>query len=158
VRSRSTLRGDTLVYTLEHNNPVIVFPFDDSWNWNLGLTTQIPLQLDTSIGAGSMDLILDAMIFENLSVSQGVGEVEVILPDGDYHAEVDQAIGQIVVEIPRDIPIRLNVSRTISSLSLPSEFEQYNDYYYSPGARDTEEFSQIEINQAIGNIIVRYSR
>lgn len=158
VRSRSTMRGDTRVYSLEHNNPVMIVPFDDSWNWNLGLTTQIPLELDSSMGVGSMGLILDEMMLENLNVSQGVGEVEVILPDGDYGAEVDQAIGQILIEIPRDVPIRLNISRAISGLSLPSDFEKHNDYYYSPGAHGADDFIHIEINQAIGNIIVHYVR
>lgn len=158
VRSRSTMSGDTLVYSLEHNNPVMVVPFDDSWSWNLGLTTQIPLELDSSMGVGAMGLVLGEMKLEDLSVSQGVGDVEVILPDGDYHAEVDQAIGQIIVEIPRDVPIRLNVSRAISSLSLPGDFEKHGDFYYSPGAQSADEFIQIEINQAIGNIIVRYDR
>ncbi len=158
VRSRSSMIGDTLVYALEHNNPAIIMPFDDAWSWNLGLTTLIPMELDSSMGVGSMGLILDGMMLEDLNVSQGVGEVEVILPDGNYGAEIDQAIGQILVEIPQNIPIRLNVSKAISALSLPSNFEKHGDYYYSPGAQSADEIIQIEINQAIGNIIVRYAR
>ena len=157
IRSSSTLRGETLVYTIEHNNPVML-PFDDAWSWNLGLTTQIPLELDGSIGVGSMGLTFDKMMLEHLNISQGVGEVEIILPDGDYRAEIDQAIGQILVEIPQGVPIRFGVSKGISGLSLPSDFEKYNDYYYSPGARGMDDFIHIEINQAIGNIIVRYER
>ena len=157
VRSHSSQQGDTVVYSIEHNNPVMV-PFDNAWQWNLGLTTQIPTELDTSMGVGSMDLILDELILEDLSVSQGVGEIEVILPDGDYSTNVDQAIGQIIVEIPRDVPVRMEVSKVISSLSLPSDFIKIGDYYYSPNAQDADEVIQIEINQAIGNIIVRYER
>lgn len=157
VRSRSTLRGDTAIYAIEHHNPVMV-PFDEAWTWDLGLNTQIPLALETSMGVGAMGLILDEMMLEDVSVSQGVGEVEVILPDGDYGAEVDQAIGQIVIEIPKNVPIRLNISKAISGLSLPSDFEKYADYYYSPGAQGSNDILFIEINQAIGNIIVRYAR
>ena len=110
------------------------------------------------MGVGSMGLVLDELLLDDLSVSQGVGEIEVILPDGDYSTNVDQAIGQIVVEIPRDVPVRIEVSKAISSLSLPADFEKHNDYYYSPNAQDADEVIQIEINQAIGNIIVRYVR
>jgi hypothetical protein len=145
------------VYTLEHNNPVMV-PFEDAWHWDLGLTTKIPIELDSSMGVGSLGLLLDQMQLEKLHVGQGVGEVEVILPDGDYRAEFEQAIGQVIVEVPRDVPIRLSVSRAISSLSVPSDFEKYNNFYYSPGARGADEFIHIEINQAIGSIAVRYER
>jgi hypothetical protein len=158
VRVRSTQDGDTLVYTIEHQNPVMFIPFDEAWSWNLGLTTQIPIELDSSMGVGSMGLVLDEMKVTDLNVSQGVGEVEVILPDGDYRSEIDQAIGQIVIEIPRDIPIHLEVSRAISSLSLPSDFVQQGDFYLSPEAQEVSESIQIKINQAIGTIIVRYIR
>jgi hypothetical protein len=105
-----------------------------------------------------MNLLLDQMNLEQLHVGQGVGEVEVILPDGDYRAEIEQAIGQIILEIPRDVPIRLEVSRAITGFSVPSDFDKFNEFYYSPGARGTDEFIQIEISQAIGNITVRYDR
>ena len=110
------------------------------------------------MGVGSMNLLLDQMLIEELHVGQGVGEVEVILPDGDYKAEIDQAVGQILLEIPRDVPLRLEVSRAITGLSLPSDFEKHNEYYYSPGARGADEFIKIELNQAIGSIAVRYER
>jgi hypothetical protein len=157
IKSHSTMRGDTIVYTIEHNNPVML-PFDDAWQWDLGLTTQVPIELDSSMGVGSMNLRLDQMLVEELHVGQGVGEVEVILPDGDYRAEIDQAVGQIVLEIPRETPIRIEVSRAIAGLSLPGDFEKYDDYYYSPGARGVDEFIEIEINQAVGSISVRYEQ
>jgi hypothetical protein len=157
IYSRSNARGNTVVYTLEHNNPVMV-PFEDAWEWDLGLTTQIPIELDSAMGAGSMDLTLDQMMLDQLHIGQGVGDVEVILPDGDYHAEVEQAIGQIVLKVPRDVPIRLEVSHAISGLTVPPDFEKHNDYYYSPGARGADDYIKIEISQAIGSITVRYER
>jgi len=157
VRSQSTMRGDTIVFSLEHSNPVMV-PFDNAWQWDLGLTTEIPLELESSMGVGSMGLTLDEIMLEELSIGQGVGEIEVILPDGDYRAEIGQAVGQLVVEIPEGVPVRLEISRAVSGLSLPDDFEKHNDYYYTPGARGADEYIKIEINQAVGSIIVRYVR
>ena len=156
VRTRSTMRGDTLVYSVEHNNPV-VFPFDDAWQWDLGLTTLIPLELETNMGVGSMGLVLDEMMFETLNVGQGVGEIEVILPDGDYRAEIDQAVGQIIIEIPKGVPVRLEISRAVTGLTLPDGFERQGDYYYSPGARGAADLMRINISQAVGSITVRYA-
>jgi hypothetical protein len=157
VRAHSSMRGNTLVYSVEHNNPVF-FPFDDSWIWDLGLTTFVPVELDTRMGVGSIGLVLDEMTLDTLNVGQGVGEIEVILPDGDYRAEIDQAVGQIILEIPKDIPIRLEISRAVSGLSLPSDIEKHGDYYYTPGARGADEYMRIEINQAVGSITIRYIR
>jgi len=155
VHSNSTVRGETIVYTLEHSNPVII-PFEDAWQWDLGLTTQIPIGLDASMGVGSMNLRLDQVLLNQVQIGQGVGEIEVILPEGDYRTEVEQAVGQMLIKIPRDVPIRLEVSRAISGLDVPSDFERYNDYYYSPGAHGADEYIRIEISQAIGSITVRY--
>ena len=157
VRSRSNIRGNTITYTIEHSNPVMV-PFDNAWQWDLGLTRQIPIELESSMGVGSIGLTLDEIILDELNVGQAVGEIEVILPDGDYRAEIGQAVGQVIVEIPESVPCRLEISRAISGLSLPSDFEKHNDYYYSPGARSTDKYIRIQINQAVGSIIVRYER
>jgi hypothetical protein len=157
VRTSSTKRGDTIVYSIEHNNPVVV-PFDDGWQWELGLTSKVPMELESRMGVGSLDLELDALDLEKLQVGQGVGEIEVILPDGDYRAEIDQAVGQIIIEIPEDMPVRLEISRAISAVSLPTDFEKHGDYYYSNGARGADDFLRVEISQAVGNIVVRYNR
>jgi len=156
VRTRSTMRGQTQVYAVEHINPVVV-PFADAWQWDLGLTTVIPLDLETSMGAGSTGLVLDEMMLESLTVSQGVGQIEVILPEGDYQAEIDQAVGQIIIEIPQDVPVRLEISRAVTGLSLPSDFEHQGDFYYTPGARNAADFLRIDVSQAVGSITVRYT-
>jgi hypothetical protein len=155
VRTSAKMRGDTAVYSIEHSNPVTV-PFNDAWQWDLGLTPKVPMELETRMGVGSVGLQLEALSLEEINIGQGVGEIEVILPDGDYRAEVDQAVGQIILEIPEDVLVRLEISRAVSGLSLPSDFEKHGDYYYSPGARGADEFLRIEISQAVGNIIIRY--
>jgi len=157
VHTRSTMRGDTIVYSVEHNNPVI-FPFENSWRWSLGLTPFVPMELETKMGVGSMGLDLDEIMLETLSVGQGVGEIEVTLPDGNYRTEIDQAVGQIILKIPEDIPVRLEISRAVTGLSLPSDFEKHGEYYYSPGARSADDTLRIQISQAVGSITVQYSR
>jgi hypothetical protein len=82
----------------------------------------------------------------------------VILPEGDYQAEVSQAVGQLIVEIPQDIPVRLEINRAVTGLSLPSDFVKQGDYYYSPGGDGVDELIHIKISQAVGSITVRYER
>jgi len=157
VRTSATKHDDTITYTLEHSNPAIV-QFDNAWRWDLGLNPKIPMDLESSMGVGSMGLTLGELMLDDLNIGQGVGEVEVILPVGDYSAEISQAVGQIIIEIPEDVPVRIEISRAVSGLSLPSDFEKHDGFYYTPGARGADEFIKVEINQAIGNIVVRYVR
>ena len=75
-----------------------------------------------------------------------------------YRADISQAIGSIVVVVPDDIGVRLEVSRAISAFDVPSDFERRGDFYYSPGYANAEVHADLEISQAIGNIEVRYEK
>lgn len=76
-----------------------------------------------------------------------------------YRADISQAIGNIVVVVPDDIGMRLEVNRAISALDVPSDFERRGDfYYYSPGYANAEVRADLGISQAIGNIEVRYEK
>jgi hypothetical protein len=103
-----------------------------------------------------MALDLEDILLVDLEIRQGVGDVEVILPSGDYDADLSLAVGQLVVWVPEDYPIRLEISRAITTLDLPGDFQLQNGYHYSPNARGADDILTIEINQAIGNIEVRY--
>jgi predicted membrane protein len=135
------------------------FPGTLPWNWDLGLTDQIPLEVDFSMGAGDMNLDLSNLTLTGLDVSQGVGEVTVILADReDYRADISQAVGSIVVELPENVGVSIEISKAISSLSLPSAFEKRGDYYYSTNYDDAQHKIDLEISQAIGSILVRFEK
>lgn len=156
IRSSSTRSGNTIVYTLEQSNPVPI-PRDNPWRWDLVITTIVPIKLDSSIGAGLMDFSLYNMILEKLSISQGVGDITVILPEGNFPVEISQAVGRIVIEIPKGTPFRFNINRVVAGLSIPPDFENLDQLYYSPDAEETDEYILVDINQAVGGIIIRYS-
>lgn len=106
-------------------------------------------------------MVLDLVDLElkNLTVKQGVGDMEIHLPVGEaYQVEVSQAIGQIQVTIPEDAPLRLEVSRAITALDVPHDFTRQGDYYLSPNYAEADEAIDLQISQAIGNIEVEYSR
>lgn len=157
VWSSYQLQGSTAFYTMKNRNPLPI-P-GDGWAWNLGLTPDIPIELDTSMGAGDMNLDLYDLSLTRLDASQGVGELSVALPtDVSINGDISQAIGQIVITVPEDVSIRLEISRAISNLDLPRDFEKRGDYYYSPGYETADERIDLEVSQAIGNIEIRYSK
>ncbi len=144
-------------YSLRSRN-LAPFP-GNAWRWQLGLTRAIPLALDVAMGAGDMQLDLADLSLADLEVSQGVGDLTIILPDeAAYRGDISQAVGQLVIVVPKDAAVRLEISRAISALSLPAGFEKLNDDYYSPGFDAAELQIDLDVSQAIGNIIVEYQK
>ena len=135
--------------------PMMNFPGEEGWEWDLGLTDQIPLDLDLSMGVGQIEADLTRMILTSLDVNQAIGEISVSLAPGeDYRGEFSQAIGKIRLVIPEASGVRIDVSRAISSFSIPSDFDQRGDFYYSPNYEQADYKIQLEVSQAIGSIEV----
>jgi hypothetical protein len=157
VRSEYKLQGDTAFYFLRSQFPGSVR--GNSWSWNLGLTTAVPLELDVSMGAGEMNLDLDSIMVTSLGASQGVGELSIILPkDISLKGDISQAIGQIVIYVPESVAVRLEVSKAISSLDVPGNFDQRGEYYTSPGYDSADQRIDLDISQAIGSIEIRFEK
>jgi hypothetical protein len=149
------LRGDTAVYRL--NGRLGIYTVSDTWKWDLGLTSHVPIHLDANQGVGAIDLDLVGLQIDDLSVSQGVGDITVRLTsEGRYRASISQAIGQVTVEIPEGLEVRMWVDRAISGLTRPGALEPQGDYYVTPGYHNADTRVDLEIDQAIGNIVVRF--
>lgn len=137
------------------SQPMVNFPDGRGWDWELALNGGLPLDLELAMGVGEMNADLALLNLEMLEVSQGVGDIDLTLAGrGDYPGDISQAIGQVVVRIPSDVGVRLQVSRAISSLDLPANFERSGDYYYSPNYQSAESKVDLEVSQAIGSVRV----
>ncbi len=157
IWSKYKLQGTTALYSLSTRNTVPFFGMD--WIWQLALTPDIPIELEASQAAGDMDLDLSDLTLSGLDASQAVGDLSITLPASEFmRGDISQAVGQIVVYVPDDVSVRLEVSKALSSLTVPSDFEQSGDYYYSPGYEAAEMALDLDISQAIGNIVVRYDK
>lgn len=155
VRSDYYIQGSTGYYFLRNHNP-LNFPGND-WDWNLGLAPDIPIVLESSMGAGEMTLDLHAIAVSSLEASQGVGELTVILPESvSMKGDISQAVGEILVYVPEDVAVRVDISKAISNLDVPHDFDKRGDYYYSPGYENAGVKINLDVSQAIGNIKFRY--
>lgn len=157
VRSEYKLQGTTAFYFLRNMNSA---PFPGgNWEWELGLTPDLPMELDVSMGAGDMNLDLHEIKLSSLDASQGVGDLSVTLPaETALKGDISQAIGQIVIYIPENVAVRIEVSKAIANLDIPSDFDKRGDTYYSPGYESAAEQIDLSVSQAIGNIAIRYGQ
>lgn len=167
-------RGQEVVQELQTNgnNSIITLESKSGWfwpafrtaydsenigenEWRLGLNTGVPIRLRTDLGAGVIDLDLSEVTLEHLQVDLGVGKISVFLPaTGEFEAKISGAIGLMEVWIPRDLPVRITVTTGLSVREVEG-FRQEGDVYYSPAVGSGGVLVDLELNQAIGRLVVR---
>lgn len=161
ITSSYDVTGGTAVYTIRGTGGVFPnFPAGggSQWNWDLALSSEVPIDLESSMGAGQSLIDLSGLDIQDLNVNLGVGETTVVLPDqGQFEGKVEGAIGQIVIRIPRGMAVRIQANTAIANINVPSEFVRQNDTYTSPGFDGAQNRIELQLGQAIGNIEVRYT-
>ncbi|MEE8390991.1 MAG: DUF5668 domain-containing protein [Anaerolineae bacterium] len=161
VRRDFTVQGETAIFTLRSEGN-FVGPFfggpSGEWSWDLGLSSDVPLELEISLGVGQSNVDLTDLTVDDLDVSMGVGETTVILPnEGNFRAKIDGAVGSTVVVIPEGMEARIRFDTALVARQLPDNYRQRGDAYVSPGYDDAENRVDLEVSQAIGNVTIRHS-
>jgi hypothetical protein len=152
--------GQTATFTLRSEGETFgpFFWWGDQWNWDLGLASEVLLELETDLGAGSADLDLTGLTVDNLEVSMGIGQATVTLPDeGRFQAKIEGAIGKTVVVIPSGMAARIRVDTGLAVSDLPESYQQRDNVYTSPGYASADSRVDLEVSQAIGKVTIRQS-
>lgn len=79
--------------------------------WDIGLTPDIPLDLDIHCGVGRARLDLSALQTSDLAVYCGLGETDLTLPAGGvpYPARINAGAGDIRIDIPEGAAVHLKI-------------------------------------------------
>lgn len=124
--------------------------------WDVDLNTGVPFEIDVDLAVGQIDLDLDGLALEGVDVDMAVGQTVVSLPAaGEFDVNVDGAVGQIVVIVPHGLAVRVQVGAALVVRQLPAEYERSGDVYTSPGYGEALDRATVELNLAVGNIVVR---
>jgi len=96
--------------------------------------------------------------FEKLIVDGGIGELTADF-SGDINekrwAKLDMDIGEIKVFLPRDVGVKVKISRSpLSSISVSGLHKESSRYYYSDNYGETDGEWNIEISMGIGSVEV----
>jgi hypothetical protein len=126
-------------------------------NWDLALSSRIPLTLDVDTGVGQATLDLSDLQVSEFSLNAGVGSVHVILPAmGRSTAEVETGVGEVVLEIPQGVAARIEADVGIGGLSIDGHrFPREGKYYESPDYATADNRIDLEIKGGVGTITVR---
>lgn len=128
------------------------------WTWNLALNPDIPLDLEVSLGFGTLRIDLSGLKINQLDVNVAVGETRLILPDeGIFQARVENAIGSTTIILPSSMAMRLLIDTGLGTVRVPGDFQRQEDEYTSPGYNSAENRIDLVVQQSIGIVRVVYA-
>lgn len=121
--------------------------------WDLGVTSAVPLDAEFRMGVGQMILDLSELQVSDLVVDMGVGRTVVTLPaKGRVSGSIKGAIGDTIIEVPRGMEVRLRVDSGLTGTEIPASYRQRDDVYTSPGYDTADNRADLEVGQAIGRL------
>ena len=163
-------RGETLdrTYSSQEDEATLTLrteatsfgPFTAGWasqrRWNLDLSPRVTLDLDVNVGLGTTDLDLGGLSVDSLAVEHGLGQVLVTVPqEGGVEGSIQGAIGQTVLVIPEDVEARLVLDTGLAARQIPEGYVCEEDICTSPGYEGAAQPVELEVGQAIGNLVIR---
>ena len=88
--------------------------------WEIGLTPNIPLELDFSGGVGEITLDLSGLTLSNVQLSGGVGELTVTLPsnEGMYSVQIHGGVGKFSLVIEDGAQVELDINAGVGEFSI----------------------------------------
>jgi hypothetical protein len=151
--------GDTGYLTIQQgganqDNSAALLGQEISTVMNLSLPADIPIELKVDMGAGEAVLDLSGLTIQSVSMAGGAGRLDVTLPaQGNFPVEVSAGVGEIIIRVPRSLEARLSGQVFLSSLGVPSRFENLGDRtWQTAGYASAANRAEITINQAVGSV------
>jgi hypothetical protein len=104
--------------------PSISTGWGDDLYWNIGLTDQIPLELNVDGSMGSSRLDLGGIKLTELNVNASMGSMEITLPESTeaYEVDINGSAGSLEVSLPGNTNITAYLDGSVGStnFSLPA--------------------------------------
>lgn len=160
IQERFAQEGSAATYTLStKTSSWNTFPggWDETRVWELGLSPGAILSLDADIAVGDAELDLTGLTLEDLGASMGMGRIKVVLPaTGQFAATISQGIGVVEVVIPEGMAVRIEPGTALAARQLPDDLVEQEGFFTSPGYATAANRVDLDAGVAIGMLIVRY--
>jgi hypothetical protein len=92
--------------------------------WSIQLGSGVPLDLSIDVGAGESTLRLGGLDLAELSVDTGAGTTSIDLTGSwqhDVHASVRGGVGELRIDLPSEIGVRVNASTGLVTISASAD-------------------------------------
>jgi hypothetical protein len=129
----------------------------ESETWTVRVSPEAELSLTAELGAGQLELDLADLDVRDLEAQTAVGQSLLTVPDqGRLEGTVRNVIGQLVVDIPRNMGAQIRIDRALTTVSMPARFREVEDgLYQTEGWESSEERVDLTLGVVIGQVTVR---
>jgi cell wall-active antibiotic response 4TMS protein YvqF len=148
--------------------------------WQVHLNPSVPSEITAHTGGGNVKLNLADMALTNLSADTGGGNIDISLPEhaadlrvkartgggnisielgdaitGSNTVEANSGAGNVVVEIPSGIPVRVDASTGLGKVRMEPRFSKIGAHMYqSSDYEDADDKLDITLHSGAGNVSV----
>jgi len=143
---------------VERTNPITWFQ-DERETWDIGLSSDVPLEIDVDSGSGSSDLDLRGLEVKEVTLNQGSGRATLELPsEGDVECKIDLGSGTIEISIPENMGAHIRLDKGSGSFQAASRFtlqsgrENGDGTWETAGYDDAEDRVTIDIDMGSGSV------
>ena len=167
--SRKTIQLDTK--ELSFNSGWFDFVNERELRWEIGISPDIPVEVDIKGGVGEADLDLSQLDLTGLNLDVGVGKIAIYLPatadayearisgsvgetyieiaeGADIRLNVDGGVGEVTINVPEDAAVQLDASIGVGRVRVPSGFRQIsggdNDFVGEDGVWESAGFDSAD--------------
>ena len=130
-------RAPEVEYSASHEEGVLLVRQSNSDDnastdhWALRFGSDVPLDLDLTLGAGRARLELQDLPLSGVRIATGAGEVYADLSgprDGDFYADIKGGVGHLTVILPAQVGVVVDARGGIGSIQAPA-FTQRGTVY-----------------------------
>ena len=132
---------------------------DQDWPWDLRIARDVPIDLDLSIAAGTVDVDLTGTQVRSLRVNGAFGSVSLTLPAGrSMDVDIENAFGSLTLTVPEGVAVRVRSNTVLGSTDVPPGFARQGDGVYVSDNYDSATTRvEVSVDQVFGSVQIRRS-
>lgn len=132
---------------------IVVLPMPaTSSPWTLKINSTVPIDLTTKVAMGLLVADASEINLERLTVQQALGKTLVTLPKNvSFDGSIDNAIGEIVIRVPKGTALTLHTDTGIVSVNMPASYTRTQGQITSPSG---DYKVNLNVNIAIGSLVI----
>jgi hypothetical protein len=127
------------------------------FDWQVGLTKEVPLSLRVDVGAARSDLDLGDLKVTDFTLKTGASETQVRLPRaaGQTRVRVESGVASVRLTVPDGVAARIRSTMGLGSSNIDQRrFPRSGDYYQSPDYDSAANKIDIQMEGGVGSVSV----
>ncbi len=128
---------------------------DVIYDWDIILSSNVPIDLRTILGAGDGNLKLGGMLLTGLKAQLGAGNVTIDMSgiwQRDLNATIEAGIGDLIIIVPQYTGAIISVSQGLGTVEVGAGLRRQNDSYINNAYGQTAATLRIDVKSGIGDV------